>query len=521
MARRLVDGEPDSGPTRRSALVTVLVLVIGVAACSTPSSTSAGPHPVPEPGAHPGQVVSPVDRTPTLGPIGSHPTTRHGVTLDIISGLVSGTPIYDGDFADPFALRTTDSTIAYASTTQSVANPGGAHIPAIVISRDQGFTGTYAGDVLPELPSWTVTGFQWAPAVWARPQGGYVLYYSTPATHPLDCFVHPSAAGCVRSVRGPTSAMCISRATAADPLGPFTDDSPSAFVCPVSQGGAIDPSVFVAADGTPWLLWKSDGDCCNQATTIYSQQLAPDGLSTVGPPHRLLGASQPWEGNLVEGPSMIDVDGVHWLFYSANLWGSADYGIGIARCASVTGPCTKPLDHAWFSTADNGPEADPGPGGQEFWQAGQLVWMVHHGLAPGQVGNDAQRRLYVDLLSFPTGGIPRIAPGPPAAALALALLYFEDPHLPKDPQAAYLALLRATPQLFDAVSDASARSAAWFACTELGRHAGTRSVLTGLEQRGLSPVQAYVVVVFATQYLCTDHWRQALSDFQAALGQGS
>ena len=66
-------------------------------------------------------------------------------------------------------------------------------------------------------------------------------------------------------------------------------------------------------------------------TTIYSQQLSSDGLSVVGPAHRLIGASQSWEGNLVEGPSMIQNGNTFWLFYSANLWGTDNYGIGVAQ----------------------------------------------------------------------------------------------------------------------------------------------------------------------------------------------
>jgi beta-xylosidase len=145
-------------------------------------------------------------------------------------------------------------------------------------------------------------------------------------------------------------------------------------------------------------------------TTIYSHQLSADGLSVVGPAHRLIGATQSWEGNLVEGPSMIENANTYWLFYSANLWGTDNYGIGVARCATVVGPCTKPLDHAWLSSTASGGQSDPGPGGEEFFQVGGLIWMVHHGLSPGQSGNDAQRRLYVDLLAFPGDETPRLAP---------------------------------------------------------------------------------------------------------------
>ena len=243
-------------------------------------------------------------------------------------------------------------------------------------------------------------GYQWGPDVWARPDKTYVMYYSTPATVPLGCRATPPASGCVKTFRGWTNAECISRATATNPAGPFVDNSSAAFICPIDQGGAIDPSVFVASNGTPWLLWKSDGDCCDKPTYIYSQQLSSDGLSTVGPSHRLIGATQAWEGDLVEAPAMIEDHGQFWLFYSGNLWGHETYGIGIAHCPTVTGPCTKPLNHAWVASDSDG-VSDQGPGGEDFYQTGSIIWMVHHGLAPGQSGDSAQRRLYIDLIAFP------------------------------------------------------------------------------------------------------------------------
>ena len=45
-------------------------------------------------------------RLPTKGPIGLDPSKSDGVQLDVLSGLLNDTPIFDGDFADPFALRT-------------------------------------------------------------------------------------------------------------------------------------------------------------------------------------------------------------------------------------------------------------------------------------------------------------------------------------------------------------------------------------------------------------------------------
>ena len=121
-----------------------------------------------------------------------------------------------------------------------------------------GFAGQFLGDALPTLPRWTVPGFQWGPAVWARPDGTYVLYYSTPATIPLGCLGSSPAAGCVRTAQGQTSAACISRATATNPAGPFIDNSSSAFVCPIDRAGPSTPACSSRPTGRP--------TCCGRAT---------------------------------------------------------------------------------------------------------------------------------------------------------------------------------------------------------------------------------------------------------------
>jgi Glycosyl hydrolases family 43/Protein of unknown function (DUF732) len=456
---------------------------------------------------------------PTRGPQSFDPAESGGVQLDVLSGLRDDAPIYDGDFADPFVLRTPNSLVVYASNSVATQYAPAAHIPEIELTRDSGFEGHYLGDALPQLPKWTVTGFQWAPSVWANPDGTYVMYYSTPATIPLICLAKPSSPGCIRSSRGPTSAMCISRATSASPTGPFVDNSTSAFVCPAAQGGAIDPSVFAASDGSHWLLWKSDGDCCGLPTEIYSQELSPDGLSVAGPAHPLIGATQAWEGGLVEGPSMLEgPDGTLWLFYSANEWGTPDYGIGVARCATLVGPCTKPLDHAWLSSKESDGQGDPGPGGEEFFPAGGFVWMVHHGLAPGESGDFAQRRLYVDLVSAPAGGaVPRIVTGDVAASLAEAVLYYDDPDLPSSAESAYLALLHKVPGAFTGVSDTTALADGQVSCRDLARDESAQLVQASLGRRGLSAFESDLVAEFSAQYFCPQDSLQAIRDLNEVL----
>jgi hypothetical protein len=463
------------------------------------------------------QIYVPPGRSATKGPIGANPSLENGVPLNILLGLARDEPIYDGDFADPAALAAGSTLYFYASSSQPSHYDHGANVPVIALSRGDGFIGRFEGDALPKLPSWTVSGYQWGPDVWERPDGTYVMYYSTPATVPLGCRATPPAQGCVKTVHGETNAECISRATATSATGPFVDNSSSAFVCPLNEGGAIDPAVFVDTNGTPWLLWKSDGDCCDEPTYIYSQQLSSDGLSVAGPPHRLIGATQPWEDHLVEAPAMIQDHDHYWLFYSGSLWGHKTYGIGIARCDSVVGPCTKPLDHAWVASHADG-VSDQGPGGEDFYQTGSIVWMVHHGLAPGQTGNAAQRRLYVDLVAFPSGQLPHLAAREPAAALAAAEVYYSDPSLPKKPRAAYLKVLHLA-GVSATANDGTLTSAATTACTDLASKMGYDQITAALKARGLTTYEAYLAIILAAQYQCPSRIPEATQVMGDAVNQ--
>lgn len=368
--------------TVRSVAVAA-VLTIGPALLSGATSGATAPPAAPST-TTPSTTAVPAaeagERAPTRGPVGTDPRPKGLVPVDIVEGLIKGKPIFNGDFADPFGLMDSGENLYLYATNTTTAN-----IPVLVVTRGDTFLGEYLGDALPTLPSWTVKGDQWAPSVWARPDGTFVMYYTTPA--PLQALDEPRR-------------QCISRATANAPGGPFTDDSTGPMICPLEQGGAIDPSVFVDADDTPWLIWKADGNCCGLPTTIYSQRLAADGLSTAGPPHELLTDDQAWQAGVVEGPSMVRRGDQYVLFFSANNWDSADYAIGVAECDSITGPCTQPLDKPWMKSAQD----YSGPGGQEFFDAPGGIWMVHHGFLPGQAGTpNGERRLYLDLIDFPTG----------------------------------------------------------------------------------------------------------------------
>ncbi|MFL5308038.1 MAG: glycoside hydrolase family 43 protein [Polyangia bacterium] len=292
---------------------------------------------------------------------------------------------FDADFADPYVLPAAGGYFAFATGAR------GWHVQ-VARSRDL-VDWTALGDALPELPAWThdTGGLTWAPAVLPR-RGGYVLYYTT----------RDAASGY----------QCISRALGFRPDGPYVDVSTRPLVCQTGEAaqmcGSIDPSPFVDHDGTPYLLWKSDENSlgCRAAPRLWSQRLTDDGLDLVGQPTALLARDQPWEGDVVEGPSMVMRDGRYYLFYSANWYASSSYAIGYATCAGPTGACVKATVTAPFL---GGGGAALGPGGQElFTGTDGRLWMAYHAWSAPRTdyGQGGARSLRLARVDFAPDGSP-------------------------------------------------------------------------------------------------------------------
>jgi beta-xylosidase len=168
----------------------------------------------------------------------------------------------------------------------------------------------------------------------------------------------------------------------------------------------MDPSPFVDASGTPYLIWKSQG-AGNQPPTLWSQQMSPDGTSLVpGQATPLLTPSQGWQGGVVEGPSLVTTAGQYLLFYSANNWQTARYAIGVARCAGPLGPCAESSDRPLLASQPT----FSGPGGPSVFTDlhGQLQ-MAFHAWLPGRVGYPNSRLLFIRPLTV-TGGGPSAGP---------------------------------------------------------------------------------------------------------------
>lgn len=260
-------------------------------------------------------------------------------------------PVIDRDFPDPDLLKVGDTYYAYAT------NAAGDNIQAAK-STDL-VTWERIRDPLPVLPLWVRGGFTWAPEVTTTADGsGYVMYFTA------------------RDLE--SDKQCIGVATSDSPEGPFTDSSEQAFICQLDQGGSIDASSFADEDGSRYVLWKNDGNCCGLPVNLYIQPISADGLTLEGESTQLITNDQPWEGNLVEAPTLWKNNGTYFLFYSANNYAGIDYATGYAVADAVTGPYTKPSSTPLMSTRLPNPGA-LGPGGQDIVvdDDGE-TWIAYH-----------------------------------------------------------------------------------------------------------------------------------------------
>ncbi|CAN5832358.1 glycoside hydrolase family 43 protein [soil metagenome] len=253
---------------------------------------------------------------------------------------------YDDNFADPSIVRDGDTYYAYGTST------GGAYLPVMTSTDLRTWTArpAYAqpscvggradpffNDALPCPASWApdrpvggrLTKEVWAPGA-ARIGSQWVVFYSV-------------------KTRLDPERFCISVATSRSPLGPFVDSSAGPLVCDNDPKGSIDPQPFVDDDGTPYLIWKSEGFPCPRCepTRSWSRRLAPSGTSFAPGSAKvaLLSTNHPkpntWEGTVIENPAMVRWAGRLYLFYSANEWDTAAYATGYAECASPVAPCAK------------------------------------------------------------------------------------------------------------------------------------------------------------------------------------
>jgi arabinan endo-1,5-alpha-L-arabinosidase len=245
-------------------------------------------------------------------------------------------PLIKADFPDPDLLHVDGTYYAYATNgnTLNVQVATSTDLVEWTLSED---------DALPELPSWVIPGKTWAPEVAEVSPGNFVLYFTATNFDP--------------------ALQCIGVATSTNPAGPFVVRGKEMLVCPAREGGAIDASTFADDDGLH-LVWKNDGNCCGHDTWIQTAPLAADGLSLDGPVQKIIKQTQPWEGELVEAPTVVKKGPKYVLLYSSNSYSDARYNVGYASAPALEGPWTKAAEPLLSSDSLGGRYI--GPGGQDL-----------------------------------------------------------------------------------------------------------------------------------------------------------
>ncbi|MDT0264744.1 glycoside hydrolase family 43 protein [Streptomyces sp. DSM 44915] len=265
--------------------------------------------------------------------------------------------VIDGNFPDPEVVATDGALWAYATNAEPTGDPANpAHNVQTATAPGPEGPWTRQADALPVLGDWARPGLTWAPEVAPRPDGGFVMYYTA------------------RDVA--TERQCVGTAVSDTPAGPFTPVGDGPLVCPADEGGAIDAGSFTDEDGTPYLLYKNDGNAVGVDTWIHLQELTPDGLGFAGERVPLLRQDRPAEGGLIEAPTLVQRAGAYVLFYSAGYYGDGTYHTGYATAPALTGPYTK-SDEPLMTSENTG---ITGPGGQDVIPGADGDWLAFHGV---------------------------------------------------------------------------------------------------------------------------------------------
>ncbi|HEX2894043.1 MAG TPA: family 43 glycosylhydrolase [Marmoricola sp.] len=317
---------------------------------------------------------------------------------------------YTGDFPDPWIMRVGQRYFAYATTSGSSVNDG-LNLPTLMSTDLRTWVvrpetpDAPKGDALPLPAAWAAyTGTQpddgrrrpdvgpWAPAVAKIAKHHFVLAYA------------------VKVAGRPGETKCISLAHSTSPIGPFVDSTTGPTVCP--SRGAIDPQIFIAPNGRPWLVWKRD----YYPARLFTQPMdrAATGVLPGKPKHYLAQVKQPWEGSIIENPAMIRFKNRYYLFYSANSYASTNYAIGYLICKSWKGDCYRPRKKPLLHTA-GGIAGPGGPApfidtrgklrlGYHAWSAGAVGYAQTGDPCSFTPGTCGQRRLYVARLKVRPDG---------------------------------------------------------------------------------------------------------------------
>ena len=217
--------------------------------------------------------------------------------------------VLPGDHPDPSVVKIGDTYWASATTSN--------WMPAYPLYQSKDLVNwKVASHVFPALPAWSDYYF-WAPEI-TYEKGKVYVYYSA----------HKKGGN-----------LCVGIASADKPEGPYKDHGP--VIC--QEAGSIDAFPMRDENGKLFLIWKEDANSVKKPTPIWIQELNEERKKLIGEKKELFRNNAPWEGNLVEGVSMMKHGDYYYAFYAAAgcCGEGCSYQSGVARSKSLMGPWEK------------------------------------------------------------------------------------------------------------------------------------------------------------------------------------
>ena len=217
--------------------------------------------------------------------------------------------VLPGDYPDPSVVKIGNEYWATATTSNW------APVFPLMKSGDL-ITWTQHGHVFNQLPEWADYYF-WAPEI-SYENGKVYVYY---AAHKKN------------------GNLCLGIASADRPEGPYKDHGP--IMC--QEAGSIDAFPTRDENGKLYLIWKEDGNSVKKPTPIWAMEMNEERTALVGEKVELFRNDKEWEGNLVEGVSVVRKGEYFYAFYAARgcCGASCNYATGVARAKKLLGPWEK------------------------------------------------------------------------------------------------------------------------------------------------------------------------------------
>ncbi|WP_230471309.1 family 43 glycosylhydrolase [Hymenobacter jejuensis] len=218
--------------------------------------------------------------------------------------------VLPGDFPDPSVTKIGDTYWATATSS----NWG----PIFPLLKSKNLTDwELVGHVFPNQPPDWADYYFWAPEISEENGKTYVFYTAHKKNGPLSVGV----------------------ASADNPAGPYRDHGPLVG----QEDGSIDAFPIRDENNQLYIVWKEDGNSQNRPTPIWAQRINDDRTALTGEKTELFRNTIPWEGNLVEGASIVRHGDYFYAFYAGNgcCGHNCTYGIGVARSRKLLGPWEK------------------------------------------------------------------------------------------------------------------------------------------------------------------------------------